>query len=426
MWLHHAGGAFADQALQVDAVDQVDRVYHVALGLRHLLAFGIAHQAVHIHRVKRHLLAKMQGHHDHPGHPEENDIEAGDEYRGRVEGRQLGCFPRPAQGGKGPQGGGEPGVQHILVLPQDRIVRQRIVRPHLGLARSHIEMSRLVIPGRDAVAPPQLAADTPVLYVPHPGEVGVFPLLWHKLDRATFHGGDRRPGHCPGIDVPLVGQVRFDHHAGAVAARHPQGVGIDFGQQPERVHVGDDALARRETVEAPIGGGRRVIDRRVIVEDIDHGQAVAAPHLVVIEVVGGCYLHHAGAELAVDIVIGDDGNLPARQWQCHHPSDQVAVAFVCGMNGDSGVAQHGLGPGGRHCHVALTARQRIVEVPQLSLLLFRHHFQIGDGGVQHRVPVDQALAAVDEPLAVEPYEHLLYRFAEAGIHGEALPRPVQR
>ena len=44
--------------------------------------------------------------------------------------------------------------------------------------------------------------------------------------------------------------------------------------------------------------------------------------------------------------------------------------------------------------------QRVADVPQEAVFLFLHHFQVGDGGVQHRVPVDQALAAVDQPLFV--------------------------
>jgi myo-inositol-hexaphosphate 3-phosphohydrolase len=39
---------FSDQGLELDAVDQVDGVEHVALGLGHLLPFGIAHQAVDV------------------------------------------------------------------------------------------------------------------------------------------------------------------------------------------------------------------------------------------------------------------------------------------------------------------------------------------------------------------------------------------
>jgi hypothetical protein len=42
--LHQAGGALGDQRFQINAVDKVERVEHIALGLGHLLAFGIAYQ----------------------------------------------------------------------------------------------------------------------------------------------------------------------------------------------------------------------------------------------------------------------------------------------------------------------------------------------------------------------------------------------
>ena len=43
--LHQAGGALGDQVVERDAVDDVDRVEHVALRLRHLLAVLVADQA---------------------------------------------------------------------------------------------------------------------------------------------------------------------------------------------------------------------------------------------------------------------------------------------------------------------------------------------------------------------------------------------
>ena len=36
------------------------------------------------------------------------------------------------------------------------------------------------------MTPPQLATDTPVLNVSHPGEIGVFPVLWNEFYRAVF------------------------------------------------------------------------------------------------------------------------------------------------------------------------------------------------------------------------------------------------
>ncbi len=54
------------------------------------------------------------------------------------------------------------------------------------------------------------------------------------------------------------------------------------------------------------------------------------------------------------------------------------------------------------------------------------YFQVGDGGVQLRVPVDQTLAAVDQAVFVQANKGLFYRFGQAVIHGEALTAPVNR
>ena len=72
-------GAFVEQGFERDAVDQVDRVEHVAFGLAHLFALGVEHQAVDVDVLERHFAGEVRGHHDHAGDPEEDDVVAGDE-----------------------------------------------------------------------------------------------------------------------------------------------------------------------------------------------------------------------------------------------------------------------------------------------------------------------------------------------------------
>ena len=67
---------------------------------------------------------------------------------------------------------------------------------------------------------------------------------------------------------------------------------------------------------------------------------------------------------------------------------------------------------------------RISEMPQMALHLDLLHLEIGNGGEQLRVPVDEPLVSVDQACAVELYEHLEHRAREPFIHGEALARPV--
>ena len=119
--LHQAVGAFGNQIIDADAVDDVQRIEHVALRLRHFLAVLVAHQTSHVHVVERHHAGEVVGHHHHPRHPEEDDVKARHQYAGRdgVRKAALGHrgLLRPTLRGKREHGRGEPGFQHVGILP---------------------------------------------------------------------------------------------------------------------------------------------------------------------------------------------------------------------------------------------------------------------------------------------------------------------
>ena len=85
--MHQIAGSFLNQRLQLDTVNEIDGVQHVAFRLRHFLAFAVAHQAVDIDGMEGDLFHEMQRHHDHSGHPEENDVEAGYQHGGGMKRR---------------------------------------------------------------------------------------------------------------------------------------------------------------------------------------------------------------------------------------------------------------------------------------------------------------------------------------------------
>jgi hypothetical protein len=127
---------------------------------------------------------------------------------------------------------------------------------------------------------------------------------------------------------------------------------------PDRVHVGtllgdDEPLGpqgghhRRAGLEAiQTQEGARRGDHPTLVEHRDRRQPVPLADLEVVRVVPRGDLHRARAEGRVDLLVGDDRNLPARQRQGQHGADEVGVALIVRVHGDGGVAQHGLGTGG--------------------------------------------------------------------------------
>ena len=79
-------------------IDNAQGIDHIALRFTHLLAGLVTHQGVHIDVFERYILHKMDAHHHHARHPEEQNVETGDQHRGGVKGFQKRRFFRPAHG----------------------------------------------------------------------------------------------------------------------------------------------------------------------------------------------------------------------------------------------------------------------------------------------------------------------------------------
>src|SRR3569832_1151175 len=126
--LHEAARAFLDERFEIYAVDEVDWIEHVALRLRHFLTMRIAHQTVNIDLAERYLARELEAHHDHACDPEEDDVEAGHEHAGRIKGLELRRLSRPTQRRERPQRRAEPGVEHVVVLPESHDVAKNISR----------------------------------------------------------------------------------------------------------------------------------------------------------------------------------------------------------------------------------------------------------------------------------------------------------
>src|SRR6266487_1588762 len=110
------------------------------------------------------------------------------------------------------------------------------------------------VPGRNLVAPPELARDAPGLDVLHPIEIGRFPLFRDKDSAVVTNGADRLLRQRLGVDIPLIGQERLGHGTGALAVRHHMCMSFRFLEQTGVLKRIDNALAGDKsilTIEVP-------------------------------------------------------------------------------------------------------------------------------------------------------------------------------
>ena len=388
---------------------------------------------------ERHLAREVRGHHDHACHPEEDDVVAGDQDAGGQVQIAVRCFVGPAHGAKGHQCGRVPGVQHIGISREGFARRLGLC---IGFVVRHIHLAIFVVPSGNLVAPPELAADTPIGDVVHPLVVGVDPVLWHKLHFARLHriNGFLRNAFACGVlraDVvhghkPLVGQHGFHHLAGASANRQHHFVRFDLQHQTHGFQVGIDGFARNKSVHPLVSSRAVLVDFGVQGEDGDERQVVALRTGVVIEVVGAGDLHAARAEFAVNEVIGNDGDLAVAQRQVHHLAQKMFVAFVFRMHRQRAVGHHGLGScgGNRHAFLHHAVNQLrslgkgVADVVHVSVRFGGFDFQVGHRAHQHWVPIDQALATVNQALLVQLDKGVGDHGGQFVVHGEVLAAPV--
>ena len=275
------------------------------------------------------------------------------------------------------------------------------------------------------MAPPELARDAPVADVVHPLVVSLGPVGGDEFDAAVLHHFDGLFGQRLRLDEPLRGDQRLDRRLAALARAEAERVVFHLDQRADFFERGDHLLAGFEAVETGVGagGGGHLA---VLVDDLDLRQIVAAAGFEIVEVVRGRDLHHAGAEFGVGEIVEDDGDLAIHERQLHGLAVQIEIARVFGVDGDGGIAEHGLGPrGGDGDEAAIgSAVHGIADVPQVAGDVGVGHFEIGERGVAAGAPVDHVLAAVDEAFFVQADEDFADGAGEARVEGEALAAPV--
>ena len=202
----------------------------------------------------------MRGHHNHAGHPEEDDFVAGYQYVAGQEGFEFGRFRRPAERGKRHECGGEPCIQYVFVAGK---FGAACLFLRVFFAAGNVNFAVFVVPRGDLMPPPKLARDAPVLDVVHPLVVGIDPVFGDKAHRAAVHRAFGFVGEAQAFvfglgfsavglrahsDKPLAGEHRLNHATGAVAFGGHQRVGFDFLQVALCLQVGDDLFARGKAV----------------------------------------------------------------------------------------------------------------------------------------------------------------------------------
>ena len=376
-----------------------------------------------VHFLEGHFTHELLAHDDHTGHPEEEDVEAGNENAGGIVLLQRFGIFGPAHSGEGPQGGGEPGVEDVRILLE---VGATALGAGGHIFLRHDELAAVGAgPGGDTVAPPDLAADAPVADIVEPVVVGLGPVLRIDLDVAG-NGGAGAGSQLGEGHEPLVGNVGFDDGLTAVAATNAVAEGLFGHEMTVLAQFFHDGLTAVFAAHASVLTAQGFVLHHVavVVDNLDEFEVMGVAEVPVVGVMARRDLEATSTEFTVHVTVGNEGDLAVGDGQDELLAHEAGVAFIFRMHAHGGVAQHGFGAGGGDGHRAGTVGEVVADMPEHTLGVDVIHFVVGKGGVATGAPVDNVLALVDEAVLVELDKDLAHGAGEVLVHSEGFAGPV--
>ena len=249
--------------------------------------------------------------------------------------------------------------------------------------------------------------------------VGVLELGGVEADGVVLDHFEGFLGEALHLEEPLGAELGLDDGVGALAVAHLVGVVFYLLDEAGLLEVLDDLLAAGEAVHAGILAAM-LVERAVVVEDVDRLEVVLHAQVVVVDVVGGGDLQGAGAELAVHVFVHDDGHHAAHAGHYDALALEPGVALVLGVHAHGGVTHDGLGTGGGDDDIFILALHEVAEVEEFAVALLVDDLLVADGGEGLGIPVDHTHAAVDEPLVVEVDEDAHHALVAYIVHREGV------
>ena len=252
----------------------------------------------------------------------------------------------------------------------------RLFQRLLGSQSHHILLLFLLSSGqeigRDAVSPPQLAADAPVLNVLHPVAVGVHIFGRIELNLTFQHRWQSDVGKMLHREEPLLAETRL-HSRVLIALRiaHLIVIVLNLLHQARCLQVEGNLLAHLHAVLTHIESCL-LREGAVRIEDVDDVQIMCLTQCVVVHVMCRSHLQTASTELDVHIAVFNHRDDTVHQRHNHLVTSQPLVLRVFRIDTHGCVTHDGL----RTCggNYSIVAFRILVDDVALLLQFVDGHF----------------------------------------------------
>ena len=169
------------------------------------------------------------------------------------------------------------------------------------------------------------------------------------------------------------------------------------------------------------------IDGSIIIQNIDFLQIMTFAYFKVIRIMCRCNFYTSCSKFFVNILIRNNRDLTVSQRQFQHFADQIFVSFIIRIDCNCSISEKCF----RTCSCdlyksAFLTYDRIINVPEKSVLILMFYLCIRDGSLAYRTPVDDSGTFVNISFLIQTDKYFLYSLGASFVHCEAFSLPVCR
>ena len=140
----------------------------------------------------------------------------------------------------------------------------------------------------------------------------------------------------------------------------------------------------------------KLVDGRIVIHNVDLFQIVTASNLEVVRVMGRCNLYTSCSEFLVYIFIGNHRDFSVCERKLQHLADKIFVTLILRVYGNSSITQQSFRTSSCDLYeTSLFSYDRVINVPEKSVLILMLNLCIRDGSLAYRTPVDNSGTFVD-------------------------------
>ena len=284
----------------------------------------------------------------------------------------------------------------------------------------------IAVPNGDTVTPPNLTRDTPVTNVFHPASVSFGKAFRNKFGATVFYAVNSSFYQGFHFYEPLSGNQRFYYTTATLAVTNSMSVFFNFNKVAKFLQFFNQVFTAFVTFLACIFTsffGHQAVHA----DNNDAGQFMADTHFIVVGVMSRSNFYCTGTKFQIYIAICDDGDDAVSNGETQMFANQVTITRIFRVNCYCGIAKHGFRTSGSDGQVStFFFNNGVLNVPEVTSVIFMFYFDITQSGVAVYAPVGNASAFINEAFFVQGAEYFAYSLRAAFIHSKAFTIPVAR